>query len=35
MTTLKNGQVQHTNPDVLSENPAFTNVIFVVLGTQS
>jgi len=29
MTTSKNGQVQHINPDVLSKNPAFTNVISV------
>jgi hypothetical protein len=27
MTTSKNGQVQHINPDVLSKNPAFNNVI--------
>ena len=35
MTTSKNGQVQHINPDVLSNNPAFTNIISVVGGTQS
>ena len=29
MTASKNGQVQHINPDVLSKNPAFTNVISV------
>jgi enamine deaminase RidA (YjgF/YER057c/UK114 family) len=29
MTTSKNGQVQHINPDALSKNPAFTNVISV------
>ncbi len=29
MTTSKNGQVQHINPDVLSKNPAFTNVISI------
>lgn len=29
MTTSKNGQVEHINPDVLSKNPAFTNVISV------
>ena len=29
MTTSKNGQVQHINPDGLSKNPAFTNVISV------
>ncbi|MBI5354209.1 MAG: RidA family protein [Chloroflexi bacterium] len=29
MATSKNGQVQHINPDVLSKNPAFTNVISV------
>jgi len=29
MTTSQNGQVQHINPDVLSKNPAFTNVISV------
>lgn len=29
MTTSKNGQVQHVNPDALSKNPAFTNVISV------
>ena len=29
MTTSKNGQVQHINPDVLSKNPAFTNAISV------
>ena len=34
MTTSKNGQVQPINPDVLSKNPAFTNVISVVGGTQ-
>ena len=36
MTPSKNGQVQHIiNPDVLSKNPAFTNVISVVGETQS
>ena len=35
MTTSKNGQVQHINPDALSKNPAFTNVISLVGGTQS
>ena len=29
MTTSKKGQVQHINPDALSKNPAFTNVISV------
>lgn len=29
MTTSKNGQVQYINPDGLSKNPAFTNVISV------
>jgi enamine deaminase RidA (YjgF/YER057c/UK114 family) len=29
MTTSQNGQVQHINPDGLSKNPAFTNVISV------
>ena len=29
MTTSQNGQVQHINPDVLSKNLAFTNVISV------
>jgi enamine deaminase RidA (YjgF/YER057c/UK114 family) len=29
MTTSNGGQVQHINPDVLSKNPAFTNVIVV------
>jgi enamine deaminase RidA (YjgF/YER057c/UK114 family) len=29
MTTSTNGQIQHINPDVLSKNPAFTNVIAV------
>lgn len=29
MTTSTNGQVQHINPDALSKNPAFTNVIAV------
>jgi enamine deaminase RidA (YjgF/YER057c/UK114 family) len=29
MTTLAHGQVQHINPDDLSKNPAFTNVIVV------
>ncbi len=29
MTTLTHGQVQHINPDDLSKNPAFTNVIVV------
>jgi enamine deaminase RidA (YjgF/YER057c/UK114 family) len=27
MTTSTHGQVQHINPDDLSKNPAFTNVI--------
>ena len=27
MTTAASGQVQHINPDDLSKNPAFTNVI--------
>jgi hypothetical protein len=35
MTTSKNGQVLHINPDVLSKNLAFANVISVVGGTQS
>jgi len=35
MTTSKNGQVRHINPDVLSKSPAFTKVISVVGGTQS
>ncbi len=35
MTTSKNGQVQHINPDALSKNPVLTNVISVVGGTQS
>ena len=35
MTTSKNGQIQHNHPDVLSINPAFTNVLSVVGGTQS
>jgi hypothetical protein len=35
MTTSKNGQVQHINPDVLAKNPAFTHVISVVGGIQS
>lgn len=29
MTTSTHGQVQHINPDDLSKNPAFTNVITV------
>jgi enamine deaminase RidA (YjgF/YER057c/UK114 family) len=29
MTTSTHGQVQHINPDDLSKNPAFTNVIAV------
>ena len=29
MTISTNGQIQHINPDVLSKNPAFTNVITV------
>ena len=29
MTTTTHGQVQHINPDGLSKNPAFTNVITV------
>jgi len=29
MTTSTHGQVQHINPDDLSKNPAFTNVIVV------
>jgi len=29
MTTSKNGQVQCINPDSLSKNPAFTNVISI------
>lgn len=29
MTTFAHGQVQHINPDGLSKNPAFTNVIAV------
>ena len=29
MTTLNHGAVQHINPDSLSKNPAFTNVITV------
>ena len=29
MTTSIHGQVQHINPDDLSKNPAFTNVIIV------
>jgi enamine deaminase RidA (YjgF/YER057c/UK114 family) len=29
MTTLLPGQIQHINPDGLSKNPAFTNVIAV------
>jgi hypothetical protein len=35
MTTSKNGQIQHINPDVLSKNPVFTKVISIVEGTQS
>jgi hypothetical protein len=35
MTTSKNGQVQHVNPDVLSKNPAFTRIISIVGGIQS
>ena len=29
MTASTHGQVQHINPDGLSKNPAFTNVIAV------
>jgi hypothetical protein len=35
MTTAKNRQIQHINPDILSKDPAFTNVISVIGGTQS
>ena len=35
MTTSKDGKVQHTDPDILSKNPAFATVIYVVGGTQS
>jgi hypothetical protein len=35
MTTSKKGQVQHINPELLSNNPAFTNAISVVGGTPS
>jgi hypothetical protein len=35
MTTSKNGQVQHINPDFISKNAAFINVISIVGGTQS
>lgn len=35
MTTTKNRQIQHIDPDVLSKNPAFANLISIIGGTQS
>ena len=35
MTTSKNGEVQHINPDIISKNAAFMGVISVAGGAQS
>jgi hypothetical protein len=35
MTPSKNGQVQYINPDAISKNAAFINVISIVGGTHA
>jgi len=34
-TSTPKGQVQHLNPDIISKNAGFINVISIVGGTQS